>query len=51
MDFKLSDLFDLEAARIANAELAAEEEAEKQLQHLCADFPGQLTMQEDNENV
>ncbi len=51
MDFKLSDLFDLESARIANAELAAEEEAEKQLQQPCSDLPGQFTMLEDNENV
>lgn len=51
MDFKIEELFDLEAARIADAELAAEEEAEKQLQQSCFDLPGQLITQEDNENV
>lgn len=63
MDFtfeEFEELFDLEAdreaARIADALLASDEEAESenelQAQLLtCGDFPGQLTMQEDNENV
>ena len=41
--FKLEDLIDLEAARIANAEIEMEEreELEAMLQS-CGDLPGQL---------
>lgn len=43
MEFKLEDLIDLEAARIANAELEQEEreEFETMLQS-CGDLPGQI---------
>ncbi len=43
MEFKLEDLIDLEAARIANAELEYEEneEFEAMLQS-CGDLPGQI---------
>lgn len=45
MDFKLADLIDLEAARIANAEFEQEEkeEFEKMLQS-CGDLPGQSNL-------
>ena len=45
MDFKLADLIDLEAARIANAEFEREEkeELEKMLQ-ACNVLPGQSNL-------
>ena len=51
MDFKLEDLIDLEAARIANAELAAEAEAELQSQlQSCGDLPGQIDLFETEDD-
>lgn len=52
MNFTLEDLIDLEAARIANAEIEQEEMEEYEtMLESCGDLPGQLIIQEENKNA
>ena len=51
MNFTLEDLIDLEAARIANAEIEMEEREEfEEMLQSCVDLPGQVVIFTNDED-